>query len=382
MQLRLLRPAPVLPARLEADQYVPCLQNRQGELKALRLATRDAWSRMRPLIEVVGPGPHDPDPDAEKLESWTADIGHSVRDAVIYLDVLRLDPTRPVQGNDGKTAALPHLYAAAMSQGIAFVPVMPAIVNDHRYVSFVAEAAQEDARGVAIRVPLQSFVAPAGSTLRSTLDKLCAELRCDPAGCDLLFDLGFLNQYDDLESSSILETLEELGNADDWRSIVLLGSSIPRSMGSIEAGTIGRLRRREWELWKSLQSIDLPRMPTFGDYAVQNPLPPASGGWTNSKASIRYTVEDATLVVRGEGPLRDAEQYRDMCRLLVERDDFSGSGYSEGDRVIHSCALGQEKAGWQSLWREVGTSHHLQVVCDQLRRWSSTAVVQHDRRVR
>jgi hypothetical protein len=137
----------------------------------------------------------------------------------------------------------------------------------------------------------------------------------------------------------------------------------------IDEGTLGSLPRREWSLWLQLAQFDLPRMPSFGDYGIQHPRPPQADGGPGMRANIRYTADADTLVVRGHGPVvqEGNAQYRHLCQQLVERAEFAGSDYSWGDEVIEACARGTVAPGAQNVWRGAGTSHHLQLVTEQLR---------------
>src|SRR5205085_11885443 len=116
-------------------------------------------------------------------------------------------------------------------------------------------------------------------------------------------------------------------------------------------GTVGRLPRREWELWRKLQTQQISRLPTFGDYAVQHPEPPAEGeeGGPGMRANIRYTLDDVTLVPRGHGPLQQegAQQYRQLCREIVADAGYAGATYTWGDRKIAECAAGSGHPGNQ-----------------------------------
>ena len=100
------------------------------------------------------------------------------------------------------------------------------------------------------------------------------------------------------------------------------------------------------------------RSPTFGDYAVQNPEPPLEDQPTGpgQAANIRYTTEDATLVPRAVGAViqEGAEQYRELCELLVAQDEFAGRDFSWGDLQIAECAAGIGDPGWQNQWRGAG----------------------------
>ncbi len=148
----------------------------------------------------------------------------------------------------------------------------------------------------------------------------------------------------------------------------MLGTSMPTMMSCVAEGTVGSVPRKEWELWSQLQQCELERMPTFGDYAIQNPHPPHDGGGPGMRANIRYTANGDTLVARGRGPFYEEgnEQYRRLCEQLVARAEFAGREFSWGDGVIDDCAAGAVEPGGQRVWRGAGTSHHIRTVSEQL----------------
>jgi hypothetical protein len=185
---------------------------------------------------------------------------------------------------------------------------------------------------------------------------------------DLIVDLEYIDPDDELDPDGIAASLRQMLNVGPWRSIVLLGTSTPAMMSCVEEGTVGSIPRKEWELWSQLRQCDLERMPTFGDYAIQNPHPPHDPGGPGMRANIRYTANGETLVARGRGPFYEEgnAQYRDLCEKLVARAEFAGRDFSWGDGVIDDCAQGEEEPGGQRVWRGAGTSHHLRVVTEQL----------------
>ena len=77
-----------------------------------------------------------------------------------------------------------------------------------------------------------------------------------------------------------------------------------------------------------------------------------------------------TLVPRAVGPViqEGAEQYRELCRVLVEQPEFAGADFTWGDRQISECAAGLGEPGSQTKWRGAGTSHHLRQVVEQISR--------------
>jgi hypothetical protein len=238
----------------------------------------------------------------------------------------------------------------------------------------VSDAVLEDGQGAALRYRFLRSAVPAGKTRAEILIDLLTRLTVDVSRSDLLLDLEYLDPDDILDAQAIARSIAEMEAVGPWRSVVILGSTIPKMLTCIEEGTVGSLERREWNLWTELGRCSLSRLPAFGDYVVQHPRPP-SGGGPGMRANIRYTTAAATLVARGEGSVLEegSEQYRDLCKQLVSRTEYSGQAYSWGDGVIYDCATGAIEPGSQSLWRGAGTSHHLRFVTDQIRRRRAAA---------
>jgi len=111
-------------------------------------------------------------------------------------------------------------------------------------------------------------------------------------------------------------------------------------------------------------------MPVFGDYAIAHPDPgEVDPRIMKASASVRYTTEDHWIVPKGRN-LRGHgyDQFFSVCEALIERDEYSGCGFSWGDQYIWDCAHRLKGPGNLTTWRKVGTSHHLAFVVDQLSR--------------
>ncbi len=369
MQIPLIKLEPIAPLPVDSGHYVAAVQNKKGELDALRHASDETWKRMTPLVHFVGPKGRTDPLNVGTVRAWVSRVAAAVGSHPVYLDVLRPGPTFIVETTDGTAPLLQVIYAAARKRGLRFVPVARA-GGPRRHLDLVAEAAACDGHGAALRCAIRDIALPEGTTARAYLEGLLTSLGVDVEDADFLVDLGYIDSDVELDIAPTLQELEDIGS---WRSVVVLGTSIPSMMGCIAEGTVGSLARREWELWRSLSEAGLSRLPAFGDYGVQHPRPPEEGGGPGMRANIRYTAKDATLVARGQGAViqEGAEQYRLLCEQLVARSEFAGADYSWGDAVISDCADSVQEPGSQSLWRGVGTSHHIQVVTDQLRQWQA-----------
>jgi hypothetical protein len=375
MQLALERPEWFEPVGLGSAHYVAALQNKRGELDALRNASPDTWARMTPLLQIVGPKkPLDPF-RAQRVAEWVKKLAAVVGDRPCFLDILRLNPRHPTERGSGTTPVLAAIHAAARRRRLPFVPVLP-LGRDHgaTYAALVRDAALCDGRGAAIRYPLLTMALAPGQTHTSVLAEALKQLGIAVTAADVILDLGYMSGDEGLEPEDMAQAVHEVAAVGAWRSIVLLGTSMPRMLGGgvIAEGEVGEIPRREWDLWLALKAARPKRLPTYGDYAVQHPSPPhgEDGGGNSMRANIRYTAAGRTLVARGRGPVIQAGkgQYRDLCKMLAERSEFAGKDYSWGDRVIQECADGRTPPGAQDRWRGAGTSHHLRLATEQVSR--------------
>jgi hypothetical protein len=362
-----------VPAPGGSGHYVAVVQNKRGELDALRHASPDTWSRLTPLVEVVGPKKRPEAYRRETVAGWVRRISEAISDRPCFLDILRLRPGDLTITSSGEEPVLSVIHAAARQRGMAFVPVLPVGGNDSRdHVRLVADAAARDGLGAALRYPIRRIALEPGKTHATVLSDALGSLGIEVRFADVLVDLGYLSGDEELHPEDAGEALEEVISVGSWRSVVLLGTSMPSMLGgTVEEGTIGELPRREWELWSALKGIWSGRLPTYGDYVVQHPDPPRDedGGGPGMRANIRYTAGRATLVARARGSLiqEGREQYRDLCVQLVVRPEFRGRDFSWGDAVIAACASGEIEPGWQNQWRGAGSSHHFRLVTEQLR---------------
>jgi hypothetical protein len=370
MQISLIKPEPLAPLPTESSRYVPVLQTLSGELKALETASDEAWSRMTPVMQFASRGKPEGPLRAETVKGWVRRVWTAVGERPVYVDLLRPNPEFPTLSSPGVSPLLEVIYAAARKRGMRFIPVAwlgPKFSTAH--LQMVGAAAEHDGHGVAIRYRPMSAVFPTGVSLAGKLTDLLSRLGSEIALADLLIDLEFLPPEDDVDPVGVAAIIYELEEIGPWRSVVLLGTSIPSTMSCIEQDSLGPLPRREWELWSELVGrAESGRAPAFGDYGVQHPHPPHEPGGPGMRANIRYTAHRSTLVARGRSVMEEGtEQYRLLSRWLVENDAFAGADYSWGDAVISGCAAGEIEPGSQSMWRGAGTSHHLRFVTDQLR---------------
>jgi hypothetical protein len=119
---------------------------------------------------------------------------------------------------------------------------------------------------------------------------------------------------------------------------------------------------------------DLPRLPSFGDYAVAHPdhneVDPRT---MRMSPNLRYATDTGWIAAKGRyatktPTTRKAAQgvsIHDLCKRLVRRPEFYKAGYSWGDDFIDARSRGAGGPGNPTTWRLVGTSHHITLAGEQ-----------------
>lgn len=376
LQFTLSDPADFEPIPKGIGHYVAALQTKSGEIRALREASAQTWEALTPLIEVLGPKAPGTEPFGQsRVDGWAKKLADAVGSHTIFLDRLRLSPNHLAQHRRGTVPVLTAIYAGARRRGLVFVPVLQ-LGDVAGTIQQVADAAACDGRGVALRVPLLGTVVPDGGSISAVVMQTLEAVEIEVSGSDLMMDLRQIPEDVEIDIDDLVPMIDELVAVGHWRNVVLLGTTMPRTLGGgvVEAGTIGRLPRKEWLLWLALPRSGVSRLPTYGDYVVQHPDPPldmAEGQVPHGiRAAIRYTHDTVTVIPRAKEPRRieGKEQYRQLCDILVAQPEFAGRDYTWGDQQVADCADGTCEPGWEDHWRGAATSHHLRFVVDQLAR--------------
>ncbi|HEY4011065.1 MAG TPA: beta family protein, partial [Acidobacteriaceae bacterium] len=222
---------------------------------------------------------------------------------------------------------------------------------------------------VAIRLRVENF--NEDSDLDAEIDRIMESIGSDSASTDLIIDLQDIGH--DLDRATLVarSIFSQVPRKEMWRRFILVASSFPEDLSDIDAASIQKLPRLEWNLWTRLQHkrAALPRLDLiFGDYAISNPTQKELDPRTmRMSANIRYTTPDDWLIVKGRNVRKYGfDQYFDLCRILIERPEYSGRDFSAGDKYISDCAEAQKGPGNATTWRRVGVNHHLTLMVEQL----------------
>jgi hypothetical protein len=350
--------------------YVPVLKGKEGEFAALEALSPDVRRQVMPLMEIP-PIPYDyvNDRPAKSLEEHVAGVAQRLKkcwqDGPLYLDLPWLEEDENLA--DGGVAMDTVLHDC-LDLKLAVTPVVSR-ASSAKYISAAGAYANTAPSGMCLRLLVEDFAEEVD--LDGEVERILSTLEgIEEDSIDLVLDLEDLGSEASravLVARSVFSSIPDK----DWRRIIFVAASFPEDLSDVDASTVTRLPRHEWNLWKTLQRKPkrLPRADIiFGDYAISHPIPKELDPRTmRMSASIRYTTRDEWLVVKGRNVRQFGfDQYFALSKALVERPEFSGKPFSWGDGFIADCADGLVGPGNATTWRKVGTNHHITLVTREL----------------
>jgi hypothetical protein len=206
--------------------------------------------------------------------------------------------------------------------------------------------------------------------LKTPVGDLLEKMNLTERSVDLLIDYGRLEE----EHAAVRDLLERIPNLQLWRSLTVASGAFPKDLQSFRPGA-HLITRADWLNWRSqVVGQKLPRKPSFADYSIQygEYVEPVDN--CNPSASIRYTLDDQWLIMRGEalrskkkenGP--GSAQWVANAILLRDRDDFFGEKFSDGDAYIFRMSTKTSRPnGSPMTWIRAGLNHHLTAVSRQI----------------
>jgi hypothetical protein len=349
--------------KFDHQHCVPCIRWKQGEYIAMRRLSDKTKSFITPLIEVPEIGfdfeTNTLNKSIDKhLSSLAGRVKKNWQDRTCFIDLNLIDESQLME--DGRHP-VKFVFDDLRAQKCLAIPVT-GIARNPRYQAAVRQIVSIDKRGVCLRVSIEESAHP---NLKTDIDTIIAGVNLNISECDLVIDLDAPN-YNPMEGFSILLTriIKGLPYLSRWRTFSIIGSSFPQTMAEVNHG-MSKIPRDAWLFYRKLiiklKEANL-RLPTFGDYGINHPdILQLDMRKVKPSATIRYTVDDAWLIVKGPN-VRDNgfEQYHDLCRDLIRSKYFLGAHFSAGDEYIAKCANGEVATGNLSTWRMVGTNHHLE----------------------
>lgn len=358
----------------DSKHYIPILKWKPAEQQALENLTNKEKELISPLIQLVMPQPKLPKlGEAEKsreeqleeietsfkiklpkipeeiLKSWGKTPAF-IDFSLIYTDSLRIE-------------GLNQVLAVGESLGLSLTPVVN-LSSDIEIKKATALLIKKYTHGLCLRLVPADFVDLA--KLYQEIQNFLTTCSLSEKDVDLLIDL---KEKDD-EYLKLIALSQKIPNLQEWRTFIFASGAFPTDLTKCELGE-NYIPRSDWNNWiGQINSKKLQRYPSFADYTILHPIQKESVRFFSPSASIRYTLKDEWLVMRGQKG--KTVQYLANAQLLSQDQKFNGkfrgADFSFGDNYIAEKGkdLKTPKTGNATNWLTAGINCHLTCTVSQI----------------
>lgn len=347
--------------------YVPVIRWRAAERQALCDLAPPWRSVVTPLIEVppqafvkTSRKTKKLFPRAELVRRITDQLTQAVNDRTAFIDLSLLGNHFRIE-KQVPWAAFAPMLDGKLPHG---VPTVGLNTMDSDHLAIVRELASPQ-RGVCLRIKEIDLLS---KRFQPRLETLLATLSVSPSRVDLVCDLQCCYQG----AMTYLRICEKIPELVSWRSFTIVSGDFPVDLQEY-APRMEHLRKRsDWIAWcrQVGNGTLLPRNPNYGDYTIQfgEFRPPVKGA--RPSASVRYTLDDKWLILRGEDISKEggpgAAQWWGWAVVLCGRPEYYGREFSAGDEFIFQRSVSPENPGTPRSWLYAGINHHLTVAAKQM----------------
>jgi hypothetical protein len=337
-------------------QYVPVLRWKSSERDALCKLDPSVKKRITPIIELV---PQDFEKGATDsiLKKHASQIAKSWGwNDLFFIDFHLLGENRAAH-------CIPLFIQQADSYNL-HVGLVTSLNRPDVYQTAMKAALEKAGRELCFRISAYDF-RQAG--FQKVLNELLVLFDKKPADVHLVVDFQSIKE----PLPNIAAFTNTIPDLDKWRSLTVVAGAFPKDLANLGKNSQHELPRNDWLIWKNYAATAKSRIPSFGDYTIQHGVfEEHEGKHFNVSASLRYTASEYWVIMRGEGVKNENgagfDQFPAQAQLLLERTEFSGSQFSDGDSYIHKMAQQFTKSGHLKDWLVATFNHHLTFVAWQL----------------
>jgi hypothetical protein len=340
------------------SRYVPVIRWKRGERVALRRLSRVGRISVLPLA-IISPDQYNAreetatKPSLSAAEAFVQEVIAAWGTAPFYLDAATL----PI-GTSGNHPIL-RIAAAARKKSVALIPATR-IGAPPAYQTAVDSIATTDGLGVGLRVDLQELT-NASSWIRRWFRPI-GETDLMPDFADGVTTVAALG-------SSVDHAFQTLHKAAAWRTITVIGSSMPGNFMGYAAGT-HLVRREEWRLFRRLSRV-VSYPLDYGDYTTVSPNAPPPGIAWGFPINVRYTLEADFLICRGvkttgPGAVDMDIQLVGHARTIRAYPNRQPIPHCWADGKIDRIASSTDDPGNLETWVQIGVNRHIELVRTQL----------------
>jgi len=358
----------------DSKHYVPILRWKAAEKEALEQSTSKEKESMTPLLEILMPQPKNPKKGdrakspaellTESLETLKETLPKIPQEILKYWGKLPAFIDLSLVDVSLRAGGMKQIVTGAETIGIPLTPVI-GLSSDTKTQNVAFELAKSKERGLCLRLFRPDLIDSAALTQKIKAFLTASAL--SEKNIDLLIDL----KNTDEECLKLTELCARIPNILKWRTFTVASGAFPPDLTNLSVDLHFK-DRTDWNAWFDQRQKNLPRKPSFADYTIQHPIYKDPVRGSNPSASIRYTLKNQWLIMRGQAlrgkNTKGHAQYPAVARLVSEREEFFGEKFSFGDKYIAEKGkdLKSKKTGTPRTWLRAGINHHLACTVSQI----------------
>ena len=209
----------------------------------------------------------------------------------VFLDFSLLDSI------ELKLHSIENIMNDSFSKGIRVIPVVN-LVDDEKIKRLVSKIHIDHRQGICLRISssdLKDIV-----LLNEKIETFLFDFNFGKDTIDLLVDIKEIDE-DLTNYKYYYEAAQKILDLNDWRSFIFASGAYPKDLTVCKVDEENLLKRFDWIYWLQLGGKKrVVRNPTFADYSIRHPIYNKSLQFYQGSASIKYTLEDSWLILRGK----------------------------------------------------------------------------------
>jgi len=371
--------------------YVPILKWKRAEMSALKMLKKEHKEYITPLVQLVMPSVYlykkengknvRKSPEEILTEKVTKLKGNRIKKAPeeilqswgtrpIFLDVSLLYDNQ--SSIELKENSMKEVILNGSKIGLNIIPVIH--INDDLQIRKIScLLAKEFNSGLCLRLVCPNLENI--DQLDRSITELITNEKLNIGDIDLLIDIKE-TEDNDQKYIKYLNISQNIPRISEWRTFIFASGSFSKDLSDLIFGEY-YIPRLDWTNWINLINRDLKRKPTFADYTIQHPIYKESSQFFHPSASIKYTLENKWLVMKGKK--QKYGHYLAHAAAIVSSNKYYGERFSYGDKYISEKAKHYTKyitekdkghniggTGSTETWLRAGINHHMTLVVHQI----------------
>lgn len=343
--------------------YMPILKGKKGEFDALKTLDEETQTVILPLIEVPAiPWDFVSEKEASSIEKQISSTVKNIKASWKIENEILIDTNSLDENFNVSKKTMNVLTEALIEEGYLPIPVIHINASDELLRNLIYQ------EFVCIRI---SFEDQEAFDINDEIERIKNILNSDLSDIILLLDMNYIAPESSLMGQMSSKALiNSINDIHEFKDFYFAATSFPINLSGCKTNSVTEIERIEVIIHDYFRSntAKVNRIPKFSDYCISNPdIQEMDPRLMTIGASIRYTGEKHWHIFKAASIKKHgSEQYYNLCADIVSSRVFTGETYSWGDGQIFNKSTRTGGPGNPTVWRQIGTNHHITLVVDQL----------------